>query len=180
LWIALWRRNWRWLGLAPIGLGFAAIFVSAPPDLFIARDAQSAALRDSAGRLTILGAHPDDYTATQWLLRDGDKRDVAAARGAAQCDELGCVARAKDGRLVALSLRVGALAEDCARANIVVAAVPIRRPCERPELVLNRFDVAKNGATALTFARGGIKVETVASERGNRPWSKPASGNISQ
>ena len=28
----------------------------------------------------ILGEKPDDYTASQWLLRDGDRRDVAAAR----------------------------------------------------------------------------------------------------
>jgi competence protein ComEC len=81
------------------------------------------------------------------------------------------VAEGKDHRLVALSLRAAALVDDCARARIVVSAVPVRRPCRGPELVLDRFDVARDGATALTFGVDGISVETVAAERGKRPWS---------
>ena len=169
LWIALWRRKWRWLGLVPIAV--AAIFASAPPDLFIARDGGSAALRGTDGRLIILGTHPDEYTAAQWLLRDGDRRDVRAAREAAHCDATGCVATARDGRLVALSLRAAALVEDCARAQIVISAVPVRRACRGPELVLDRIEVARDGATAVTFGANGNWIETVADERGRRPWS---------
>ena len=176
LWIALWRLNWRWLGVVPIALAFALIFASAPPDLFIARDGQSAAVRGNDGKLVILGERPDVYTAAQWLLRDGDKRDVAAARAGANCDEQGCIVLAKDGRLVALSLRAGALVEDCARANIVIAAIPVRRTCRGPELVLDRFDAFRDGATALTLGAGGIVLDTVAAERGKRPWSVKAGG----
>ncbi len=171
LWIALWRRNWRWLGLAPIAAGFALVYVSEPPDIFIARDGQSAAVRQADGTLVILGQRLDEYTAAQWLLRDGDKREVQAARVSARCDAEGCVALAKDGRLIALSLRPGALLEDCARANIVIAAVPVRRDCLAPELIMDRFTLLRNGATALTFTNDGIHVETVAGERGKRPWS---------
>jgi competence protein ComEC len=171
LWIALWRLRWRWLGLVPIALALAAILESSPADVLIARDGLSAAVRTVDGTLVILGEKPDDYTASQWLLRDGDRRDVAAARLGAHCDELGCVVEGKDHRLVALSLRAGALVDDCARARIVVSAVPVRRPCRGPELVLDRFDVARDGATALTFGVDGISVETVAAERGKRPWS---------
>jgi competence protein ComEC len=81
------------------------------------------------------------------------------------------VAEAKDHRLIALSLRAAALVDDCARAKVVVSAVPIRRSCDGPELVLDRFDVARDGATALTFGADGIAVETVAAVRGKRPWS---------
>ena len=171
LWIALWRLGWRWLGLVPILLGFAAIYGSAPPDLFIARDGGSVAVRSADGTLVILGGHLDNYTAAQWLLRDGDRRDVETARMGAHCDELGCVANASDGRLVALSLRAGALVEDCTRARIVVSAIPVRRACRGPELVLDRFDAARDGAAAVTFGRDGVTVETVAAERGKRPWS---------
>ena len=171
LWIALWRQRWRWFGLMPITLALAAILDSAPADVLIARDGLSAAVRTAEGTFVILGEKPDDYTASQWLLRDGDRRDVAAARLGAHCDELGCVAEGKDHRLVALSLRAAALVDDCARARIVVSAVPIRRSCRGPEIVLDRFDVARDGATALTFGIDGISVETVAAERGKRPWS---------
>jgi competence protein ComEC len=163
--------RWRWLGLVPIALALAAILGSAPPDVLIARDGLSAAVRTASGTLVILGEKPDEYTASQWLLRDGDKRDVAAARLGARCDELGCVAEGRDHRVIALSLRAAALVEDCARAKIVVSAVPIRRSCNGPELVRDRFDVARDGATALTFGADGIGVETVAADRGKRPWS---------
>jgi competence protein ComEC len=58
---------------------------------------------------------------------------------------------------------------------VVISAVPVRRPCRGPELVLDRFDVAREGATAVTFGKMGAIVETVAAERGARPWSvRPA------
>jgi len=172
LWIALWRRRWRWFGLLPIAAGFVVIYFSAPPDMFIARDAQSAALRSTTGELVILGPHPDDYTADQWLLRDGDKRSVAAARLGANCDEVGCAATGKDGRVVALSLKLAALIEDCTRADVLISAIPIRRPCPAPEFVRDRFDVLREGAMSLTFTENGIRVESVAGERGVRPWSR--------
>ena len=37
--------------------------------------------------------------------------------------------------------------------------------------MLDRFDIAKNGATALTFTENGVRMDTVASQRGMRPWS---------
>jgi competence protein ComEC len=172
LWIALWRRSWRWLGLVPIAVSFAVVQFGMPPDVFIARDAQSAAVRGEDGRLVILGARPDEYTTEQWLLRDGDLREVAAAKVGASCDELGCTAKAVGGRTVALSLKIGALAEDCARADILIAALPVRRDCDKPELVIDRFDVFRDGATTLSFEQDGIHVETVNGARGARPWSK--------
>jgi competence protein ComEC len=175
LWIALWRLKWRWLGLVPIAVAMAAIFASAAPDLFIARDGLSMAVRGPDGALIVLGEKPDEYTAQQWLLRDGDRRQVAAARAGARCDELGCVAHAKDGRLVALSLRAGALADDCMRASIVVSTLAVPQECKGPELVLDRFDIARGGATAVSLEASGIDVETVAQDRGQRPWSvRPA------
>jgi competence protein ComEC len=77
------------------------------------------------------------------------------------------------GRTVALSLRIGALSEDCARADVLIAALPVRRGCDDPELVVDRFDVFRDGATALSFEENGIRVETVSGTRGARPWSKP-------
>jgi competence protein ComEC len=73
--------------------------------------------------------------------------------------------------VVALSLRAGALTDDCMRARIVVSAVVVRRSCKGPELVLDRFDIARNGATAVTWGTNGIAIETVAAMRGQRPWS---------
>jgi competence protein ComEC len=155
----------------PIALSFVVIEFSTRPDVFIARDGQSAAVRGQDGTLVILGARSDEYTVEQWLLRDGDKRDIAAAKTGASCDELGCTAKTIGGRTVALSLKIGALAEDCGRADVLIAAIPVRRGCDQPELIVDRFDVFRGGATALSFEDDGIRVETVNGTRGARPWS---------
>jgi hypothetical protein len=39
--------------------------------------------------------------------------------------------------------------------------------------VVDRFDVFRDGATALSFEENGIRVETVSGTHGARPWSKP-------
>ena len=171
LWIILWRTRWRWFGAAPIALGLALVLASPPPDLFVARDGTSASVRGPDGHLVVLAVKPDEYTAGQWLLRDGDRRDLGAAIAGAQCDEHGCVARSADGRLVALSLGLAAAADDCERAKIVIAAYPMRRRCREPDLVIDRFDVARNGAMAITLAGATMIVDTVAAARGQRPWS---------
>lgn len=67
----------------------------------------------------------------------------------------------KPGKTVALSLRIGALGEDCGRADVLLSAIPVRRGCDGPELIIDRFDVFRNGATALSFEEARIRIETV-------------------
>ena len=68
---------------------------------------------------------------------------VATPSEGVRCDALGCVAKLRDGALVAVDARVDALAEDCANAKIVVSAVPARRFCNGPALVIDRIDIAR-------------------------------------
>jgi competence protein ComEC len=170
LWIALWRQKWRWLGLIPVAAAVLLIMFSSSPDLFIARDLRSAAVRGQDGRLIVVGERPDPYTATQWLIRDGDRRDLTAARSDAHCDEIGCVAFGLQGRVLAIARAVSALPEDCMRARIVISSLPLHGKCAGPELLVDRSDVARNGAMAVSFRSGHTVIETVASDRGNRPW----------
>jgi len=127
-------------------------------------------VRGAGGELILLG-NPDEYTASQWLLRDGDARDAAAARAGARCDEWGCVAEDLNGRMVALALRAGSLADDCIRADVVVSTVPLRRPCPNAMYVIDRFAVLREGAMALRFDGESVRAVSVAGQRGLRPWS---------
>jgi competence protein ComEC len=101
------------------------------------------------------------YTATQWLNRDGDRRDVAAARAAGACDEIGCTASGKQGSVVAIPTAVTALAEDCLRAQVVISALPLHGNCSGPELVLDPSDVSRTGAVAIRFGNDGFTVDTL-------------------
>jgi competence protein ComEC len=118
----------------------------------------------------------DGYSADEWLKRDGDARDsddaVATPADGVRCDGYGCIAKSRDGTLIAAPARIDALAEDCSTAAIVVSAVPARRACSGPKLVIDAFDVARAGGYAVWLG-SALKVETVAGERGERPWSPP-------
>ncbi len=174
LWIVIWRSAWRWLGLAPAIAGIALIFFARPPDLLVARDGLTIAIRASDGRLHFVGHIADEYSATEWLKRDGDTRlardaDGGAANGV-RCDALGCVVRMPGGMHIAVVRRADALREDCTNAEVVVSAVPTRGMCKAPRLLIDRIDVARNGAYAVWFGRS-ITFKTVQELRGLRPWS---------
>jgi competence protein ComEC len=176
LWIAFWRARFRWLGLAPIAAGLLMSFLAVPPDLLIARDGETVALRGTDGLLHLLRPAADEYSAAEWLKRDGDARlpddAVATSKDGIRCDAWGCIAHARNGETIAAVLRPDVLAEDCARADIVLSAVPTRRACNGPTLVIDRFDVARNGAYAVWLGKT-MRVETVEAARGQRPWSAP-------
>jgi competence protein ComEC len=172
LWIALWRKPWRWFGLAPVAVGIVFALMATPPDVLIARDGRTVAVRLETGRLALIRRVTDDFAAANWLRRAGDGRLPEEAIGGpgVACDVYGCLARAHGGVLVAIDERADALAEDCANAAIVISMVPARRMCSGPKLVIDRFDVARAGGYAVWLGET-IRIETVERERGRRPWS---------
>jgi len=176
LWIALWRRPWRWFGLAPIAAGVAFALVATPPDILIARDGVTVGVRLESGRLALIRRVTDDFAASDWLRRAGDARDPDEAIGGqgVKCDALGCLVRAHGNTLVAVDERAEALAEDCANAGVVISMVPARRLCSGPKLVIDRLDAARAGGYAVWLG-DQVRIQTVEAERGRRPWSmRPA------
>ncbi|MGN6147275.1 MAG: ComEC/Rec2 family competence protein [Rhizomicrobium sp.] len=174
LWIAIWRVRWRWWGLAPLAAGIAVIFMVQQPDILVARDGMTVAIRGADGALRLLRKPTDKFSAAEWLKRDGDDRDYTAAiatpHDSVNCDAEGCVAKAADGTIVAAASRPMALAEDCVTADIVISATPTRGLCKDAKLVIDRFDVARNGAYAIWLGKH-MRVENVRNMRGERPWN---------
>jgi competence protein ComEC len=168
LWVLLWRLPWRWWGLVPVAAGIAVALTAPRPDMMIAADARTIALRGEDGLLHFPRPPKDHFAATRWLLRDGDSRDWkdAGAGDAFRCDGLGCIAR-RDGFLIALSWRPEALGEDCRQADIVVSAAPLAA-CEKPRLALGAREIANAGGYAITLSP--LRAIAVNQRRGARPW----------
>lgn len=174
LWLALWTRRWRLLGLVPIALGFASILVAPRPDLLVSDDGRVVALRDDQGRLLLSTRRAGRFDAGVWLRHDGETEADAwpaqgmGAGGALACDSLGCLWNV-EGRRVAIAWRHEAFREDCRVADIVVAPELYGR-CAAP-LAITRGDLLRKGAHALYIDPDGVRAETVAAARGNRPWA---------
>jgi competence protein ComEC len=175
LWICVWQRRWRLLGAAPIVLGVASIWLTAPPDVLVSGDGRLMGVRDGTGGLLLSSARAEAFTAEGWLRRLGD--DAAetwpalgsTADGSLSCDALGCIYR-NGGHAVALVKQMAALDEDCRVADVVVSLVPVRRACPSAGTVIDRFDLWREGAHALWLTPETVEVVSVGETRGDRPW----------
>ena len=131
VWICLWQTRLRALGLVIAAAGLALAPQANRPDLLIERQGATTALLAETGNLVFPPATAASYSTDNWLLADGDERDVSVARdeGDFRCDSLGCIGTVK-GRTVALVRHPAALEEDCRVADIVIAPLHGRQmPC---------------------------------------------------
>lgn len=176
LWLCLWRLRWRYLGIAAILAGLVTVPLHRGPDIILSDDARLMAVRLSDGRLSLSNSRRDRFLADMWLEHYGEAQTEVwpegghAPGGRLACDGLGCTYRLADFEIALL--RDGlALDDDCRRADVVISAVPVRHRCPKPRLVIDRFDLWRNGATALWVDGNSLRIRTVAEQQGNRPWS---------
>jgi len=173
LWLVIWKRRWRWWGVAPVLLGAVLAWQAPLPDMLVAPDAHTVAIRGSDGLLHFVGKPADKYIARDWLRRDGDGRDVADAVGVPgmRCDGVGCVL--KGAVLIAVSLKPESLAEDCARAQILVTAAQATN-CKGPAVMIDQKGAAEGEGWRIRFSTRPV-AESVRQYRGERPWARPLS-----
>lgn len=165
LWLCLWTRAWRWLGMVPIAVAVAGALLARPPDVLVDAEASRVAVRLPDGHLAVLGS-ARGFTVESWRRRVADTN--AAKSEAVQCDSLGCTVTVA-GQGIAFARQAGALADDCRRATVLVSAEPVRGRCFAP-VVIDRFDVWRHGAHAVRLTADGPRVETAHQARGMRPW----------
>ncbi len=174
LWLIIWRRPWRLIGLAAIGAGIALTSIHNKPDILVDREAKVVAIRDGTGKLQAPKSRRGFYTVSQWLKADGDGRtpkDASAGLGW-QCDAYSCLALVK-GRLVSLVKKPDAIPDDCLRAAIIVAPVDIQQPCPAARVILDKARLWEKGAASIMLQDKGSLIVTASESRGIRPWSPP-------
>lgn len=177
IWIAVWRSAWRWFGCVPVAVGLALPLFVNLPDVIIASDGDNVAVRDASGKLHLLSPRRGRFDAEIWLRRDGDEREVADVAkddgGGFVCDSAGCVAsiRGDLARVIAVARSPEAAAEDCATATVLVdLSRGWRQPCAGPALVVTSKMLRTEGAMAARLIEGGVEWQSVARDRGDRPW----------
>ena len=177
LWLLLWQTRPRLLGLPLIAAGLALAPMLERPDVIVSRDGVLVAARLDGGRLAVLPAPRSLYDLARWLEADGDQRQArnVSAAGGFRCDGAGCTGLVK-GRMLAVNRQASALAQDCARAYILVIDRPRPKGCAKPAVVVDWTAMRSQGTHAVYLnAHGGVpRVDTVAQLRGERPWSQPA------
>ena len=157
--------------------GVASALFERGPDILVDGDGRLFAVRDAEGRLRLSSRRSARFVGEQWLRHDAQRSGLQwrtmprVGERALACDGLGCIYRA-EGHIAALVRDARALADDCAKASIVVSAVPVRMYCPSAEIVIDRFDLWRRGGHALWLEPdGAVRVEDVATRVGVRPWT---------
>jgi competence protein ComEC len=174
--LGLLRTPLRWTGAALLLASVIWALALPQPDVLISGDGHNVAVRARDGRLHLMKIAKDAFLVKEWLAADADDRgtsDASLGEGAS-CDVEGCVAPMADGRFVALSMKPDGLADDCARAALIVTAAQAPPACEAAVIELKRLRA--QGAMALRRKPHGFSLDAVKPRGTNRPWS-PASGD---
>jgi competence protein ComEC len=176
LWLGLWRRRWRLLGLVPCLAALLVAVLGPRPVLVVDAELDAAARPLPDGRVLLLEWHRGARLGADWQRALGGGEAVRGpvkggeAEGVA-CDERGCVLDV-DGAEVSLSRRSGAAVEDCGLAALAIARAGPEACPDGGHLLGPRSLLASQGLTVWR-TRGGFAVETVAASRGRWPWSTP-------
>lgn len=183
LWLGLWRSALRWLGIGCIAAGLLLAAMETPPDALFAADGSLSAVRIPGLGWAVSSATGNRFQRAAWERRWGgepatgfvaaDGLEGAAAPEGFGCDGFGCVLRLR-GRLLAMPTSPEAALEDCLRADLIVTAVRLRQGCGRGGAsVIDRGALRHGGALAVWMGTDGVRLHTVAENRGLRPWVVP-------
>jgi competence protein ComEC len=172
LWCVIWGTRLRWLGLVGVVLGAVMAWLAAAPDMLVAPDARTVAIRGDDRRLHFVQLPKDKFIAREWLRRDGDAREIEDAVGmpGLRCDGLGC-AVTRGAITIAVSRRLEALEDDCVRAQVMISAVD--SGCKGPAVLIDQRAAQDGQGAAIMLSP--LRMESVRGWRGDRPWSlKPS------
>lgn len=175
-WITLWTTRLRYLAIIPLSAGLVLAASPRRADVHVDRDGAGAVVRAADGRFAIVGK-PGRFVMAQWLAADGDGRrpDDPDLRGAAACDQAGCVIQLRGGRRASfIATSRAAIAEDCLRADLVITPLVWRAPC-KAELIDRRV-LDRLGTVSLVSRPEGWFITGVRGSDVDRPWLRKPRG----
>jgi competence protein ComEC len=167
------------LRLVGAGLIIAAsVFAirSPRPDVLIAADGSSYAIRTAPNHLAMIKTGSDTFAFREWLAADANVRspkDKALGEGIA-CDQAGCVGRLPDGSVVAIARTIEAFEEDCGRAALVASARDAPPGCAAQ--VIDRKVWQRNGALTLRRVDKTWEITAARPDGYDRPWARARPG----
>lgn len=175
LWLAIWRRSWRWWGVLPLVFGLFSAGFERPPDILISGNARLVAVRAADGRYLPSKAKGEHATADSWTKRAATAMGPAwPAQGSSADGQLACDAGAcrysAHGAVVTLLRDLDAFDPTHCRADLVVAPVPAWKICPGARIV-DRIDDYRDGGYAVWLDAGAVRLESVRDYQGARLWS---------
>lgn len=163
-------QGWgKLVAAVPVVAGVIFIFLSPVPDILISDSGKLMAVRTADDHVYVSNRRSDKFVAESWmrLLGHGMEKPQVFADGPFLCDEMACRYESY-GRKVSFAFHAGGHEDDCRWADVMIADDPIRIKGCQADIVIDRFDLWREGAHAVWLDRPrSVSVHDV---RGKRPW----------
>lgn len=181
LWILIWKQSWRWAGL--VGLVIAAFipWSQTPPDVLVSADGRLIAVWDGQGMVLSPG-RKDRFTRDVWIewwgASDAPKvhtLEDLSGETRLRCDAMGCTATIGREASLLWTDHPAAMKTGCRQAQILVTpAWSVKKGLCPPDVAMITAATGRqSGAQALWVeSDGSLDSQTVAGERGDRPWTR--------
>ncbi|MBL4666210.1 MAG: hypothetical protein JKY04_02440 [Sneathiella sp.] len=175
LWGVIWRTKLRWGAVVFLGIGLIFQLFTEKPDILFADSGNLFLAKTQDGEFKISSFRFDRFERKRWESMYGVEKFQKIGQKTkkeefVKCDALGCV-WTQNKNLITYSKNWMSQKEDCLRADIILSAAPVGRNCSPSKLVIDKFDLWREGTHAIYFnAANDLKVESVNSVRGLRPW----------
>ena len=176
--LCLLKTPLRLAGAVLVALAVVLALRTPQPDVLVAPDGESFAVRVAAGRLAMVKNGSDPFAFRDWLAADADApctQGQDAGRGHLPATRPSCIGRLADGALVVLiSRRIDAFEEDCRRAAVVLTARNAPPGCAA--VVVDRKVWRRQAARSRSAGWGRVFEFSTASrpEGYARPWTLDA------
>ncbi len=174
LWLCLWQRTWRLLGLLGIVGGMLSLAIATPPDVLVSDDGRLIAIRTGTGSLAFSSISRESFVRQIWQRRDGSRAAPVAwpasgslAGSGLTCDPRACLYE-RSGWRVSIVADPRAFEDDCRRVDIVVSPAVVPETC-LAVLGIGFRELRERGAHALYLSDGTVRVKTGLA--GERPWT---------
>ncbi len=175
LWLCLFNGKPRLLGLIPIVIFVGMVGITKrEPDILIDGKAGLIAIK-KGDDLFINQTRRARFTSGVW------QRSLAAIsinnwhdlpQNTLRCDQSACLFTLK-GKTVSFVKNGTAFKEDCLKADYIITTLKSPRWCRgKGNLVIDYWDLRKEGAHSVTMSLGGPELSTVMEGAGQRPWTK--------
>lgn len=180
VWLCLMSAPWRLAGFAALPVAITLVAIEPHPDFFIGEEGDNVGVLyrspDKNAGLAVFDKRKGRFDARVWMEQagiDAEKTKPVRLSEVGACDSFGCVVEIDRATIAISNDRVG-LDDDCARSRAVIALYPVskleRRNCRA--MLIDRRDAWANGAQAAFVSERGVRIESVAAMRGERPWAR--------
>lgn len=168
----LWE-GWRGKAVAVcvVAVGLLITPFTRFPDVLVSQTGELTAVY-ADGRMFVSSGRKEKFTAENWMRLAGQADVVpetfAAKTSPVVCDDDGCRVELHGRKVSVVASRKG-FYEDCAWADVMIAAEPLpENTCREGKVMLDLYDFKDEGAHSIYL--DNLRVRSVRAESGVRPW----------